>query len=100
MEPFDDRELHRLLQEWKAPAAPPGLANRVLRPRRAWWQWLLTGSIRIPVPAGLAAIALLAALWTYWNRSPAPASRTDPVVSLADFEPVTHVEPRIVGAVR
>jgi hypothetical protein len=103
MEPFDDSELKRLLQEWKAPDAPPDLGRRVLRQRRKWWHWLMTGSIRIPVPACLAAIALLAVLWGYSNRpmTPPPASPPVPAeLSLADFKPVVHVEPRIVGAVR
>jgi hypothetical protein len=56
-------------------------------------RWLLTGTIRIPVPLGLAA-AVIAAVWLYvattGGRSPGPddAAETDPVVSLADFEPV------------
>ena len=57
---MDDRELNRLLREWKAPDAPPHL-----RPRRAhasWLRWLVTGTIRVPVPVALAAL-LLVALW-------------------------------------
>jgi hypothetical protein len=103
MEPFDDRELKRLLQEWEAPGAPPELERRVLRPRRGWWQWLMTGSIRIPVPACLGAIALLAILWGYSGRpapSPPPSPPVRPELSLADFKPVVHIEPRIVGSVK
>ena len=57
---MDDRELNRLLREWKAPDAPPHL-----RPRRAHGsrlRWLVTGTIRVPVPVALAAL-LLVALW-------------------------------------
>ena len=57
---MDDGELNRLLREWKAPDAPPHL-----RPRRAHvsrLRWLVAGTIRVPVPAALAA-AVLAAVW-------------------------------------
>lgn len=63
---MDDRELNRLLSEWKAPDAPPHL-----RPRRAhgsWLGWLVTGAIRVPVPVALAAL-VLAAFWTASMRS-------------------------------
>ena len=57
---MEDRELDRLLREWKAPDAPPHL-----RPRRGHvsrLRWLVTGTIRVPVPAMLAA-AVLTAVW-------------------------------------
>ena len=60
---MDDRELNRLLGEWTAPHAPPDL-----RPRRGpWWRWLVTGTIRVPVPAALTAL-LLAGLWIAATR--------------------------------
>jgi quercetin dioxygenase-like cupin family protein len=58
---MDDQELNQLLREWTAPAAPPDL-----RPPRAhvsWLRWLVAGTIRVPVPAALAAV-LIAAVWT------------------------------------
>jgi quercetin dioxygenase-like cupin family protein len=58
---MDDQELNRLLREWTAPAAPPGL-----RPPSApapWLRWLVAGTIRVPVPAALALV-LVAAVWT------------------------------------
>jgi quercetin dioxygenase-like cupin family protein len=67
---MDDRELNRLLREWTAPDAPPHL-----RPRRAYGSrlhWLVTGTIRVPVPVALAA-ALLAAWWITSTR-PGPMS--------------------------
>jgi quercetin dioxygenase-like cupin family protein len=57
---MDDRELNRLLREWTAPGAPPGL--RPPRARRSALRWLVGGSIPVPVPAALAAL-LLAGLW-------------------------------------
>jgi hypothetical protein len=132
MDPLDDARLNEVLGTWHAPDAPPTLRDRVLaREGRAGDDtrgtahapvaaqdaaasveatfgvghallWLLTGSIRIPVPLGLAA-AIVAAVWIYVataDRQPSStdeAAEADPVVSLADFEPVERVEPRIVG---
>lgn len=95
MEPLNDRELDQLLKQWSAPAAPPGLTGPVGRP---WWSWLLRGTIRIPVPVG-AALLIVVALWAYWResgttRTPQPAVKA---VSLGDFQPVTQLEPRVVG---
>ena len=102
MEPLDDRDLDLLLAEWKAPGAPATLRARVLPQRQRWWRWLLTGTIRIPVPVGVLTV-LVAAVWIYLattSRPPAEVNESPgsaPVVSLADFEPVDRVEPRIVG---
>ena len=70
---MDDRELNRLLREWKAPDAPPQLRPR--RGGRSWLDWLVSGSIRVPVPVALAAIAalVLAVVWTVSLR-PTPMS--------------------------
>jgi hypothetical protein len=105
MDSFDDRQLSEMLEEWKAPDAPPTLRNRVL-PRQpapagparpAAWRWLLTGSIRIPVPVGVAALIVLA-LWLYSQRpSPPVPVPPGPPVTLADFQPVVRLEPKIVG---
>ena len=96
MTPLNDDELNTLLRQWNAPAAPSHLHPRIFR-RRAWWQWLLTGSFRVPVPAAIA-ILVMTALWAYRQVEPQPAPvATDPVVSLADFRPVERVETHIVG---
>ena len=96
MNPIDDQELSRLLREWEAPAAPPGLKHRLFRQGQPW-RWLLTGTIRVPVPLGAAALLLLA-LWTYTKVSTvAPVDQPGRAVSLAEFRPVEQVEPRIVG---
>jgi quercetin dioxygenase-like cupin family protein len=70
---MEDRDLDRLLREWKAPDAPPHL--RPPRGRGSRLRWLVSGSIRVPVPAALAAV-LLAALWvaSAWT---APVSTPD-----------------------
>jgi hypothetical protein len=91
MEPLNDNELEQLLQEWHALDAPPRLEGKLF-PKQPWWRWLLTGSIRIPVPVGLAALAVFGFL-LYGLRQPAPAAGS---VSLADFQPIENTTPQIV----
>jgi hypothetical protein len=92
MEPLNDKELNDLLRQWRAPQAPASLAGKVL-PKRSWRSWLLTGSIRIPVPVALVA-AMAALVWVLIvNR---PATPADVTVSLSDFQPVPQLEPRII----
>jgi quercetin dioxygenase-like cupin family protein len=62
---MDDQELNRLLREWKAPDAPPDLRPR--RARGSRLRWLVSGTFRMPVPAALAAL-LLVALWITSTR--------------------------------
>ena len=97
MEPSDDRDLTHLLREWKAPGAPATLSARVFGERLPWWRWLFAGTIRVPVPVAVA-VALLFVAWAY-TRLPAtaPLKEAEPTVSLADFEPVPQLEPRVVG---
>ncbi len=58
----DDARLHELLREWRAPETPQSLERAVLGPRMRWWKFLVTGSIRVPVPVVccVTALALLA----------------------------------------
>ena len=58
---MNDDELKQALQQWKAPDAPESLQRRVLR--EPWWRWLLTGSVRIPVPALIAAAVFVIAFY-------------------------------------
>jgi hypothetical protein len=60
MEPNDDRLLRSLLQEWKTPATPPSLEDRVMKARRPWWIFLLRGTIPVPVPVALGLTLLIA----------------------------------------
>ena len=105
MEPMDDRELNQLLRQWQAPDAPPHLRPPARPPREPWWRWFVSGTIRIPVPLGVAAAALLATVWIYSSAPREPVVEThpdisQPVVSLADFQPVQEVELRVIGDVR
>ena len=96
MEPLDDRELDRILQQWQAPGAPPSLSAKVLPPSQ-WWQWLTKGTIRVPVPVGIALLLAIAAFLYF--RVPEKPVATQPArsVSLSDFQPVKQLEPRIIG---
>jgi hypothetical protein len=105
MEPFEDREfgdkeLKELLKHWKAPSTPPDLARGIRQRRATWRRWLITGSIRIPVPVGAAALVLLA-LWAYGRIAAPSFTVPEPTpVSFADFQPVVQLEPRVVGDIR
>lgn len=102
MEPLDDHDLKQLASTWKAPDAPEHLHRQVFgAPRRSWWAWLLTGGIRVPVPA-CAAILLLVA-WLAFDRQPEVTPVTVPssnieTVTLADFLPPAEIQVKVVGA--
>ena len=63
---MDDQELNRLLREWTAPDAPPDLQPP--RAPRSRLRWLITGTIRVPVPVALAALLVLA-VWIASTRT-------------------------------
>jgi len=96
MEPLSENELNQLLEQWKAPDAP----NRLKPPgRSAWWSWLFTGTIRVPVPVGLAILVALL-LWAYARESASKPAVQGPAarpVSIADFQPVKELQPRVIG---
>ncbi len=95
MEPLNDDELDELLMKWRAPSAPQSLDQRVRSARRgSWWKWLMTGSIRVPVPLTLAFIfALLAMFAVSIARAPATEKTT------GVFQPVKRLEPRIIRSI-
>ncbi len=101
MEPLDDKELNHLLQQWKAPPTPVSIEQRVLPRSESWWRWLFVGAIRVPVPVALAMVAVLALL--FYFRAPDKPKPVEPTasqpgaVSLADFQPVRQLEPRLIG---
>jgi hypothetical protein len=95
MEPTTDPKLSELLKEWQVPGAPPSLDARVLARRERWWSFLLTGSIRIPVPVGVAIAAILLVMGVALVRQPA-VKRADSVVSLDGFRPVDDPHVRVI----
>jgi hypothetical protein len=98
MEPLNDDELNDLLCQWQAPSAPAGLDARILgsEPVLSWWSWLIRGSIRVPVPAGILALVILA-LAVYWAVSARRmAGKPGQTATFADFQPVKQLQPRII----
>ena len=96
MQPLNDDELRGVLQQWKSPGAPPGLERKILASANAstvhvFLQWLATGSIRVPVPLGIAAMVLLFFLAFQAARAPKP-----PVGKLSEFQTVKEFKPRII----
>ncbi len=74
-------------------------------PARSKWTWLLTGSVRVPLPACAALIVLMA--WLAIGRGasvtpepPAHSTNEGVVVSLADFQPPAEMRVRLVGEVK
>jgi hypothetical protein len=99
MEPLDDKELNSLLHEWKAPGAPATLRRKILRRPQTWTQWLTKGTLQIPVPVALLAAIAILAVWLVAQRPVAEAPIAEPVngaSTLADFQPVQQLEPRVM----
>jgi hypothetical protein len=98
-QPLDDEQLNAALQQWKAPAAPSYLEQRVLAAARpsqwkTWLQWLTSGSVSVPVPAAVCAVVLLlfmAAHILQRNDRPQP--------TLSEFQPVKELKPRLIRSV-
>ncbi|MEX2264305.1 MAG: hypothetical protein WD696_20290 [Bryobacteraceae bacterium] len=97
MEPLNDNELRDLLRQWDAPAAPAHLERQIFgEPRKQRWRWLLTGSIRVPVPVFALLLLVLSALMYVLPRSRRAPPAFAHEVSLSDFQPVAELKPRII----
>ena len=99
MQSLNDDELNRLLETWKAPAAPASLRRKVLSAaaadqRGSWWKWLVRGTVRVPVPILIGLVLLVAILAGY--RIPRDVRRPS---TLAEFEPVKQLQPRVIRSV-
>ena len=101
MQPFDDDDLKPLLSRWEAPEPPDRLRSRIFgAPPRSPWAWMLTGSVRVPVPA--IVVLVIALVWLAAGRLSPGAEETvsgEQPVSLADFRPAEEMRVRIVEAV-
>ena len=85
MEHEHDPELGNLLRQWRVPPHSAALEERVLGANQPWWRFLLTGSIRVPVPLALG----LAVLMTFgaWR-----AARTETIAPcISESKPPTSV---------
>jgi hypothetical protein len=98
MQPLNDDELHDLLRTWEVPPAPPYLERRIFdKPRKAsLYRWLLTGSIRVPVPAVLVLVLLLSTISYVLPRLRQPQPAPSGALRLSDFRPVPEVRLRII----
>jgi hypothetical protein len=100
MENNDDPRLSELLHEWQVYGASPSLDARILKLRRNWWGLLLTGSIRVPIPVGVAIAAALllltGALVRQRTESPTVPA-TSPSVNLVEFRPVKDLNVRVIS---
>jgi len=100
MPPFDDDDLKPLLSRWEVPAPPDRLRSRIFTaPPPSRWAWMLTGSVRVPVPA--IVVLVIALVWLAagrWSATPQDAVSSDQPVSLADFRPPAEMRVRIVEA--
>jgi hypothetical protein len=95
MEPQDDPKLRELLNEWRLPDAPASLDARVLGTQKRWWNILLSGSVRLPMPVAIViAAALLVMAVALIHRPPAPPQPV--AINLADFQPVRDLNVRII----
>ena len=59
MEQNQDPELGNLLREWRVTPHSEALEERVFGAKLPWWRFLLTGSIRVPVPVALGLAMLM-----------------------------------------
>lgn len=91
----DDPKLGDLLKAWEVSDAPKTLDARVARFRKPWWKAVLTGSIRLPIPVGVAIAGALLAMAIALLRLPAEAPIT-PSISLKDFRPVSNLNIRVI----
>jgi hypothetical protein len=100
VQPEDDPQLRDLLREWEVPGAPLSLNERILGRRQAWWRFLITGSIRIPVPVSvlvaIVVVGLAAAVVQDHRKVPPKADATAGNVSLKGFRPVKNAKVRII----
>lgn len=100
MEPLSDQDLDELLAAWPAPKPPASLERRVLDasgsslPSPLLKDWLLRGSIQVPVPVAATAMALLMLLFGWALSNPKQVnSRVAPSVGL---QPVKRLQVRII----
>jgi hypothetical protein len=97
MEPLNEDELKDLLRRWDAPSAPDTVERRIFGEpvSQPWYRWLLSGSIRLPVPVVALLLLLLVSGWAVVNsrRDGKPAAQE---LQFSDFEPVKELKPRVL----
>lgn len=96
MENDNDPKLTALLRDWQAPRTPRSLDERVLGLRKPRWAFLITGSIQVPAPVGLAIIVVLLVMGIALLKRRPETGSAAPSVSLSDFRPVRDVNVRVI----
>jgi hypothetical protein len=94
---MSDEEWRETFQEWRAPQPPADLEAKIwaAKSRSTFGlNWLLTGSVRVPVPALVLALIAVVALLISLRRPEPHAARQS---GLAGFQPVKQFQPRVVG---
>ena len=107
MEPLNDKELSQILEQWKAPGAPPNLEMpRQREPKAArsayeGWRRVSLARTTHSLCASLTRTIHSLCAWfvTGYSREAArpvatPAAKP---VSLTDFQPVKQLQPRVIG---
>jgi hypothetical protein len=99
MEPFEhdeltDRELDRILAEWKSPEAPARLRTALFREEStSLWSRFWSISFRVPLPVACGLIFLLALFFWRWESRPDhPVAVSNP----SELQPVKEIRPRII----
>ena len=96
MEPGNDPQLKRLLEEWQVPNAPYALEQRVLGQGRPWWRGFMSSRLRIPLPVAIVFSVVLVWLVVVVLRDRmAVLEPLDTIYDLRGFQPVNSVNVRI-----
>jgi hypothetical protein len=100
-----ERILGELLRIGPSGEMPNVLSDPSTSPKGSqgrWWQFLWRGSIRVPVPVAFAILALVGLLTGVVLRggrseTPTRAQGSSHEFNLADFQPVTDANVRVLG---
>lgn len=94
------REIEGLLAVDPSPEFLARVRTRLAEepPRRRWSKFLLTGSIRLPVPAVVAILAILLVMAGALIRQRTPAPPVPSSINLVDFRPVDDPNVRVIRA--
>jgi hypothetical protein len=94
MEPLNDNELRELLRRWEAPPAPAHVTSKIFGARLPWYRWLLSGSIRVPVPAVAALLVVLGLIASMTQSASQPPAVSE--LRVSDFQPVPELKLRVI----
>jgi hypothetical protein len=96
MENDDDPKFRELLRESRVPGVPKSLDERVLALRKPRWTFLLTRSIRVPIPVGLVILTVMLLMGGALLEQRPVAPPVAPSVNLLDFRPASDLNVRVI----